>query len=113
MQLESTNCIKFLKNFLLFPHTLCLNNLFALPPVYCSVRVVQVACCFGSAACSLCCAACPSCKNSSASRIAYAALLLTGTVVACIMLNPGVGDLPQEGNCGHLWDEPGINQSNI
>ena len=53
---------------------------------------LQVACCFGSAACSLCCAACPSCKNSSASRMAYAALLLMGTVVACIMLNPSVAE---------------------
>lgn len=50
----------------------------------------QLACCCGSAACSLCCAACPSCKNSTSSRIMYAIMLLLGTVVACIMLSPGL-----------------------
>ncbi|XP_041360853.1 serine incorporator 3-like [Gigantopelta aegis] len=49
-----------------------------------------VACCFGSAACSLCCACCPSCKNSTASRIGYALLLLLGTIVAAVMLTPGL-----------------------
>lgn len=52
----------------------------------------SAACCFGSAACSLCCSACPSCKSSSASRIAYAALLLGGTIVACVMLSPLIGE---------------------
>ena len=55
------------------------------------VCVVQAACCFGSAACSLCCSCAPTCKSSTASRIAYAALLLGGTVVACIMMAPGIG----------------------
>ncbi|KAK7460364.1 hypothetical protein BaRGS_00038892 [Batillaria attramentaria] len=50
----------------------------------------SLACCCGSAACSLCCAACPSCKNSTAARIGYSLMLLVGTVVACIMLVPGV-----------------------
>lgn len=51
----------------------------------------SAACCFGSAACSLCCSCCPTCKSSIASRIAYAALLLGGTIVACIMMAPGIG----------------------
>ncbi|XP_019757298.1 probable serine incorporator isoform X2 [Dendroctonus ponderosae] len=50
----------------------------------------QLACCCGSTACSLCCSACPSCKNSTSSRIAYAFLLLLGTIVACITLAPGL-----------------------
>jgi len=51
-----------------------------------------VACCFGSAACSLCCSCCPSCKNSTSTRLAYACILLVGVVVACIMLAPGLQD---------------------
>nr|CAG4648687.1 EOG090X07ET [Polyphemus pediculus] len=50
----------------------------------------QLACCCGSAACGLCCQACPSCKNSSSSRIMYAVMLLLGTITACIMLSPGL-----------------------
>ncbi|XP_018013464.1 serine incorporator 1 isoform X2 [Hyalella azteca] len=50
----------------------------------------QLAMCCGSAACSLCCSVCPSCKNSSSSRIMYAILLLLSTIVACIMLSPGL-----------------------
>jgi hypothetical protein len=50
----------------------------------------SVACCFGSAACSLCCACCPSSKNSTVTRIAYAMVLLFGTIIACIMLAPGL-----------------------
>ncbi|XP_076037964.1 serine incorporator 1-like isoform X2 [Oratosquilla oratoria] len=56
----------------------------------------QLACCCGSAACSLCCSACPSCKNSTSSRIMYAIMLLLGTVVACIMLSPGLEDTLQK-----------------
>lgn len=52
----------------------------------------QVACCFGSAACTLCCSACPSCNNSVVTRIAYALLLLVGVAVSCIMLAPGLAD---------------------
>lgn len=51
-----------------------------------------VACCFGSAACTLCCQACPSCNNSVVTRIAYAVLLLMGVIVSCIMLAPGLAD---------------------
>ncbi|XP_065651610.1 probable serine incorporator isoform X2 [Hydra vulgaris] len=50
----------------------------------------QLACCCGSAACSLCCKACPSCKNSTASRIGYVFMLLIGFVMSCVMLSPGI-----------------------
>jgi len=58
---------------------------------YCVVDV-QLACCCGSAACSLLCRACGSCNNSSVTRIVYALVLLMGTIVACIMLAPGLAD---------------------
>lgn len=50
----------------------------------------QLACCCGSAACSLCCSACPSCRNSTSSRLMYAIMLLLGTIAACITLSPGL-----------------------
>lgn len=52
----------------------------------------QLACCCGSAACSLCCSACPSCRNSTSTRIMYALMLLIGTIAACITLSPGLQD---------------------
>ncbi|XP_039295797.1 probable serine incorporator [Nilaparvata lugens] len=52
--------------------------------------VAQLACCCGSAACSLCCAGCPSCRNSTSTRIMYAVMLLIGTIVGCIFLAPGL-----------------------
>ena len=54
--------------------------------------ISSVACCCGSAACSLCCKACPSMKNSTSTRLAYAMMLLLGTVVSAIMLIPGLGE---------------------
>ncbi|RVE50549.1 hypothetical protein evm_004776 [Chilo suppressalis] len=50
----------------------------------------QLACCCGSAACSLCCSACPSCANSTSSRLMYALLLLLVMITACITLAPGL-----------------------
>ncbi len=50
----------------------------------------SVACCFGNAFCSLCCAACPSCKGSTSTRTAYSLILFTGLITACIMLIPGL-----------------------
>jgi len=60
----------------------------------------SLACCVGSAACSLCCACCPSCKNSTSTRIAYSLFLLIGTILASIMLAPGLR--------GKLDDIPGL-----
>jgi serine incorporator 1/3 len=56
----------------------------------------SAACCFGSAACSLCCSACPTSRNSTVTRIAYAMLLLLGTVVACVMLSPVITEQLQK-----------------
>lgn len=50
----------------------------------------QLACCCGSAACSLCCAACPSCANSTSTRLMYALMLLLVMITACITLAPGL-----------------------
>lgn len=53
----------------------------------------QLACCCGSTACSLCCSACPSCRNSTSSRIMYALMLMIATIAACITLSPGLHDV--------------------
>ncbi|CAF2409260.1 unnamed protein product [Rotaria sp. Silwood2] len=50
----------------------------------------SIACCFGNAFCSLCCSACPSCKGSTSTRIAYGLILLAGLITSCIMLIPGL-----------------------
>ncbi|XP_039303658.1 probable serine incorporator isoform X2 [Solenopsis invicta] len=50
----------------------------------------QLACLCGSAACSFCCSQCPSCRNSTSTRIMYALILLLGTIAACITLAPGL-----------------------
>ncbi|GBP31221.1 Probable serine incorporator [Eumeta japonica] len=50
----------------------------------------QLACCCGSAACSLCCSACPSCANSTSTRLMYTVMLLVVTIAACITLAPGL-----------------------
>ena len=55
-----------------------------------SFIISQAACCCGTAACFLCCSTCPSCKNSTSTRIAYAFFLLLGTLVSCIMLSNGL-----------------------
>uniref|UniRef100_A0A6M2DX78 Putative serine incorporator isoform x4 n=1 Tax=Xenopsylla cheopis TaxID=163159 RepID=A0A6M2DX78_XENCH len=52
----------------------------------------QLACCCAGQACSLCCSACPSCRNSTSSRLMYALMLLVGAVAACITLSPGLQD---------------------
>ncbi|XP_014213525.1 serine incorporator 1 isoform X1 [Copidosoma floridanum] len=53
----------------------------------------QTACLCGSAACSFCCTQCPSCRNSTSTRIAYALMLMLSTILACIALAPGLKDL--------------------
>ncbi|XP_068629155.1 probable serine incorporator isoform X2 [Battus philenor] len=50
----------------------------------------QLACCCGSAACSLCCSACPSCTNSTSTRLMYTIMLLLMMIVACVTLAPGL-----------------------
>ncbi|KAJ8680576.1 hypothetical protein QAD02_016363 [Eretmocerus hayati] len=50
----------------------------------------QLACLCGSTACSLCCSQCPSCRNSTSSRIMYALMLTLSTLAAWITLAPGL-----------------------
>ncbi|XP_028262670.1 serine incorporator 1 [Parambassis ranga] len=46
--------------------------------------------CLCSSASCLLCSCCPNSRNSTVTRIIYASILLMGTIVACIMLSPGV-----------------------
>ncbi|XP_060925368.1 serine incorporator 1 isoform X2 [Limanda limanda] len=48
--------------------------------------------CLCSSATCLICSCCPSSRNSTVTRVIYAFILLLGTIVACIMLSPGVGE---------------------
>lgn len=57
------------------------------------LSLTSLACCFTSTACTAGCALCPSCRNSTASRIMYGFLLLVTVVISCIMLAPGVQNL--------------------
>jgi len=54
------------------------------------LSLTSLACCFTSTACTAGCALCPSCKNSTASRIMYGLLLLVTVILSCLMLAPGV-----------------------
>lgn len=49
----------------------------------------QVPCLCGTATC-LMCSCCLSTRNSTVTRIIYSIILLLGTIVACIMLSPGI-----------------------
>lgn len=69
----------------------------------------QAACCCGSSACFCCCARCPSCKNSTASRIVYTILLFLGTVVSAVMLAPGIRDKLEQ--IPHFCDNKYIHNS--
>uniref|UniRef100_A0A3B5KZ10 Uncharacterized protein n=1 Tax=Xiphophorus couchianus TaxID=32473 RepID=A0A3B5KZ10_9TELE len=46
-------------------------------------------CMCSNATCPVC-GCCPSSRNSTVTRIIYASILLLGTIVACIMLSPGM-----------------------
>ncbi|VDD90893.1 unnamed protein product [Enterobius vermicularis] len=70
----------------------------------------SLACCCGSAACSLCCKACPSTRSSITTRVMYAGMLFLGTLVACIMLAPAVQNKLADSNwfCRGLSDASGL-----
>lgn len=50
----------------------------------------QLACCFTSTAASCFCAACPSCRNSTSTRLMYAIMLLVGAIISGIALAPNL-----------------------
>lgn len=52
----------------------------------------SMACCFTSTAVSCCCNSGPGCKNSTSARIMYGIFLLLGTIIAAIMLSPGLAE---------------------
>uniref|UniRef100_A0A8C7U016 Serine incorporator 1 n=1 Tax=Oncorhynchus mykiss TaxID=8022 RepID=A0A8C7U016_ONCMY len=57
----------------------------------CKRFVLPVPCLCSSATCLLC-RCCPQSKNSTVTRVIYAFILLLGTIIACIMLSPGVDE---------------------
>ncbi|VDK76905.1 unnamed protein product [Litomosoides sigmodontis] len=75
--------------------------------------ISSLACCCGSAACSLCCVACPSTRSSLTTRVMYAGMLLIGTFMACLMLAPGIQAKLADSNwfCEGLSGIAGINCS--
>lgn len=50
----------------------------------------QLACCFGSAACSCCCRCCPNIKQSTGTRVMYAFFFILVTAVCVIMMSPTI-----------------------
>ncbi|EDQ89821.1 uncharacterized protein MONBRDRAFT_18904 [Monosiga brevicollis MX1] len=75
----------------------------------------SVACCCGSAACSLCCRSCPSCTNSTSTRITYAILFFLSSIAAWIMLDKDVSKGLMKVCCYHstlfrlvLFTQPAI-----
>lgn len=53
---------------------------------------LQVLCCFGSAACHLCCACCPPIRSSLSARIGYLCIIVVGIIISSIMLAPAVSE---------------------
>ncbi|CAI5452819.1 unnamed protein product [Caenorhabditis angaria] len=78
-----------------------MGGLLAIPCV-----AASTACCFGSAACSLCCSVCPSTRNSTTTRFMYATMLFVMTFIACIMLTPGI----QKKMVDNKWFCEGLNE---
>ncbi|XP_066568093.1 serine incorporator 5 isoform X2 [Amia ocellicauda] len=56
----------------------------------------RLACCCGSAACSLCCSWCPKIKQSTGTRFMYALYFLLVTVICVIMMSPTITDQMKE-----------------
>ncbi|XP_066510950.1 serine incorporator 5-like [Hoplias malabaricus] len=50
--------------------------------------VSQLACCCGSAACSLCCGCCPKIKQSTGTRFMYALYFMLVTIICVVMMSP-------------------------
>lgn len=76
----------------------------------------SVACCCGSAACSLCCKCLPSMKNSTSTRLAYALILIVSALVSALLLIPGLGSTLKKvlpGICTNLTVPFIINQNQL
>ncbi|KAK6492478.1 serine incorporator 5-like isoform X1 [Huso huso] len=58
----------------------------------CTSCLGQLACCCGSAACSLCCSCCPKIKQSTGTRFMYALYFLLVTVICVVMMSPTVAE---------------------
>lgn len=56
----------------------------------------QLACCFGSAACSCCCKCCPKIKQSTGTRFMYALYFMLVTLICVVMMTPSVGESMKE-----------------
>ncbi|KAI8429967.1 hypothetical protein MSG28_000427 [Choristoneura fumiferana] len=64
----------------------------------------QLACCCGSAACSLCCSACPSCANSTSTRLIICfALCMFFVLMALIMIGVKSSKDPRAGIQNGFW----------
>lgn len=56
----------------------------------------QLACCCSGTAFSLCCSACPTCRNSTSTRIMYALMLILTTLTSYIMMSDWIVEKIQE-----------------
>lgn len=52
----------------------------------------QLACCCGTAACSLCCKCCPKIKQSTSTRFMYALYFMLVTIICCVMMSTTVAN---------------------
>uniref|UniRef100_A0A8C2IBF8 Serine incorporator 5 n=1 Tax=Cyprinus carpio TaxID=7962 RepID=A0A8C2IBF8_CYPCA len=59
-------------------------------PAHSCAVFLQLACCCGSAACSLCCGCCPKIKQSTSTRFMYTLFFMLVTVTCVIMMSPTV-----------------------
>eukprot|EP00075_Anas_platyrhynchos_P013237 XP_027302490.1 serine incorporator 5 [Anas platyrhynchos] len=53
---------------------------------------VMLACCCGTAACSLCCRCCPKIKQSTSTRFMYALYFILVTIICCVMMSTTVAN---------------------
>ncbi|XP_067424684.1 serine incorporator 5 isoform X1 [Emydura macquarii macquarii] len=56
----------------------------------------QLACCCGTAACSLCCKCCPKIKQSTSTRFMYALYFILITLICCVMMSRTVATKMKE-----------------
>ncbi|KAG8131029.1 putative Serine incorporator 5-like protein, partial [Naja naja] len=58
--------------------------------------LLQLACCCGTAACSLCCNCCPKIKQSTSTRFMYALYFILVALISCIMMSETVAKQMKE-----------------